>query len=216
MDASPHLLMLDSLLGLVEQSLEASPSDLASDIPTISAQLLRLTALLTDLANQAAMGAQDPPAAITAPMIRAMLNARRLRAHHLGPDIADAAWALILALYEARLEHRLLPLTRISEAASVPQTTAHRWVHTLCERRIFARESHEGDQRLALAGSPRRRPRDGNAGSTFRGSPIHQERTWRDGHHLCRDIQLGKTGVSRTRASASGCHGRMGANGSAG
>jgi DNA-binding MarR family transcriptional regulator len=152
MTASPHLLMLDALLGLVEQSLEANRSDLASDIPAIAAQLLRLTELLTDLANQAAAGAQGPPATITAPMIRAMLKARRLRAHHLGPDIADAAWSLILALYEARLDRRLLPLTRISEAASVPQTTAHRWVHTLCERRILARESHDRDQRLALIG----------------------------------------------------------------
>lgn len=153
MNASPHLLMFDALLGLVERQLDQRPGNPIPDLRLLGEQLQRLLALHVRLAETtAAFGPSRQRDAVTAPMIRAILNARRLRTEHLGPDIADAAWALILTLYEARLDRRTLSLTRLGETAAVPPSTANRWVHTLCERRMFTREGHPQDQRLALIG----------------------------------------------------------------
>ncbi|HEV7659177.1 MAG TPA: MarR family transcriptional regulator [Allosphingosinicella sp.] len=145
--------MLDALLGLVEQELDLDTSRPAPDLRRLGEQVQRLVAVHISLA-EAALGRrrQPEPEAITAPMIRAIRKARRLRGRHLGPDIADAAWALILAAYEARLDSQSLPLTRIGQAADVRQSTAYYWVRRLCERGLLTRNRHPQDRRIVLIG----------------------------------------------------------------
>jgi DNA-binding MarR family transcriptional regulator len=153
MDAAPHLLMLDALLGLVERQLDRDPTEPLPDLGNLGEQVQRIVAVHVRLAAAALDSPRHPePDAIAAPMIRAMLKARHLRAAHLGPDIVDAAWALILALYEARLDHQCLPLSRIGQAAAVRQSTAYYWVHRLCERRMFTRDRHPQNRRIVLIG----------------------------------------------------------------
>lgn len=145
--------MLDALLGLVERQLEREPVDPLPDLRRLGEQVQRIVSVHVRLAAAGLDSPRHPePDAITAPMIRAIRKARRLRAHHLGPDIVDAAWALILALYEARLDRRRLPLSRVGQAAAVPQSTAYYWVHRLCERRMFTRDRHPQNRRIVLIG----------------------------------------------------------------
>lgn len=153
MDASPHLLMLDALLGLVEQELDLDTARPVPDLRRLGEQVQRIVTVHIGLAEAALERRRQPePEAITAPMIRAIRKARGLRIKHLGPDIADAAWALILALYEARLDRQRLPLTRIGQAAAVPQSTAYYWVHRLCERRMLTRDRNSANRRIVLIG----------------------------------------------------------------
>jgi DNA-binding MarR family transcriptional regulator len=145
--------MLDALLGLVERELDLDTARPAPDLRRLGEQVQRIVTVHLGLAAAARGSAGCPePEAITVPMIRAISKARRLRAKHLGPDIADAAWSLILALYEAGLDRQRLPLSRVGQAAAVPQSTAYYWVHRLCERRICTRDRHPQNRRIVLIG----------------------------------------------------------------
>lgn len=145
--------MLDALLGLVERQLDRDPAEPLPDLGNLGEQVQRIVSVHIRLAAAALDTPRHPePDAITAPMIRAILKARRLRAHHLGADIADTAWAMILALYEVRLDGRRLPLTRVGQAAAVPQSTAYYWIPRLCARRLCTRDRHPRNRRVVLIG----------------------------------------------------------------
>lgn len=126
MKPSPLLLMLDALLGLVEQRLEHETADPAADLLLIGAELQRLTALLVRLSERTATRASGE---VSLSVVESILAARRLRGEHLGPDIDDAAWDLLLALYAARLEGRRNSATRLAALAGLYLTTALRWIH---------------------------------------------------------------------------------------
>jgi DNA-binding MarR family transcriptional regulator len=153
MNAAPHLLMLDALLGLVERQLDRDPAEPLPDLGNLGEQVQRIVSVHVRLAAASLDSPRHPePHAITAPMIRAISKARRLRTTHLGPDVVDAAWALILALYEAQLDGRRLPLSRLGQAAAVPQSTAYYWIRRLCERRMCTRDRDPRNRRIVLIG----------------------------------------------------------------
>jgi hypothetical protein len=81
----------------------------------------------------------EPPAAleITAPLVRAILRIRRLRADYLPAAIDDPAWTMILELYAARLEGRRLNQSHLARAADVPHTTALRIARILIEQGVL-------------------------------------------------------------------------------
>ncbi len=80
--------------------------------------------------------------------IRALLRARRLREQYLPPDLfADPAWDMILDLMAARLAGKRVSVSSLCIAASVPPTTALRWIRQLTERGVFSRIDDPADGR---------------------------------------------------------------------
>lgn len=82
--------------------------------------------------------------------IRATIRARRLRDQHFAPELfADPAWDMLLDLYAARLEGRRVSVSSLCIAASVPPTTALRWIGTMHDAQLFGREPDPTDRRRA-------------------------------------------------------------------
>lgn len=98
-------------------------------------------------------GADSP---VSGPQVRALLRARRLREHVLAGDLfADPAWDMLLDLIAPRLERTQVSVSSLCIAASVPPTTALRWIRHLTERGLLQREADPEDGRrvfVALSG----------------------------------------------------------------
>jgi hypothetical protein len=97
------------------------------------------------------------PVAVTAETsaaeIRAVIRSRRLRAQFFAPDLlADPAWDMLLDLFAAALEQRQVSVSSLCIAAAVPPTTALRWISTLHEAGLFARQADPSDRRRAYIG----------------------------------------------------------------
>lgn len=149
MKPSPLLLMLDALLGLVEQQLERETADPAADLPLVGAELQRLTALLVRLSERTAAHVSGE---ISFAAVDAILATRRLRGELLGPDIGDSAWELLLTLYAARLKDRRQSVTRLAESAGLYLSTALRWIHRFRARGWVDWQADPEDARAALIG----------------------------------------------------------------
>jgi len=80
--------------------------------------------------------------------IRALLRARRMREQYLPGDLfADPAWDMILDLLAARLAGQRVSVSSLCIAASVPPTTALRWIRQLTDRGILTRIDDPEDGR---------------------------------------------------------------------
>ncbi|QIK79637.1 MarR family transcriptional regulator [Sphingomonas piscis] len=80
------------------------------------------------------------PTAITEQDIRQILRERRMRAEHFPADLfADPAWDMLLDLFGARLGQRRVCVTAACAGASVPPTTALRWLVTLEQKGLVKR-----------------------------------------------------------------------------
>ncbi len=87
-----------------------------------------------------ARGGAGAAHSVTHAEIRAFLRARRLREQYLPADLfADPAWDMILDLMAARLAGQRVSVSSLCIAASVPPTTALRWIRQLTERGVFLR-----------------------------------------------------------------------------
>lgn len=85
---------------------------------------------------------------ITANHIRKLIKARRLRDQYFETELfADPAWDMLLDLMAARLEKTTVSVSSLCIAASVPPTTALRWIKTMTEEKIFERIADETDGR---------------------------------------------------------------------
>lgn len=85
---------------------------------------------------------------VRAHQVRAVLKARRLRDTILAPDLfADPAWDILLDLLAARLENSRVSVSSLCIAASVPPTTALRWIRQLTDRGLLDRQADPKDGR---------------------------------------------------------------------
>ena len=86
----------------------------------------------------------------SAPEIRAVIRARRMRAQFFAPELfADPAWDMLLDLFAADLERRRVSVSSLCIAAAVPPTTALRWIGTLHDAGLFERQADPIDRRRA-------------------------------------------------------------------
>jgi hypothetical protein len=70
--------------------------------------------------------------------VSSMISARRHRSEYFRSDLfADPAWDILLDLTRARLEDRRICVSSLCIAASVPATTAIRWINTLTEEGLL-------------------------------------------------------------------------------
>lgn len=85
---------------------------------------------------------------VSAPQVRAVLRARRLRDQLVASDLfADPAWDILLDLMAARLEGSQVSVSSLCIAAAVPPTTALRWIRQLTDRGLLVREADPDDGR---------------------------------------------------------------------
>ena len=133
----------------------------AERLRLLNEEVARLAAVLSDFAadpvrrelREPGRGFRAEPSAEPDPaprIVRAAIRARRLRDQHFTPELfADPAWDMLLDLYAARLERARVSVSSLCIAASVPPTTALRWIGTMHDAGLFEREPDPGDRRRA-------------------------------------------------------------------
>jgi len=90
-----------------------------------------------------------PP--VSAATVRGAIRARRLRDQFFAPDLfADPAWDMLLDLFAARLEGGHVSVSSLCIASAVPPTTALRWITTLTDAGLVARQDDPADKRRAF------------------------------------------------------------------
>jgi hypothetical protein len=136
----------------------AAANDAASDVPIgesqdVAALKQRLAVLTRQLADEISKISEGGEAAAATPdtirmLLRREIKARRLRERMLPEGLfADPGWDILLDLTLARLEERQTPVSSLCIAASVPTTTALRWIKTLLDRGLIERRPDPDDRR---------------------------------------------------------------------
>lgn len=115
-------------------------------------EIKTLVTRLNRLAEAVALreSAPGPRPAITGVAVRAIIAARGLRTEYFGAAIGEAAWAILLEAFAARLEGRRIATTDLGVASGLPKTTAHVWIHRLLDRGLLVRLDDPKDVRIAL------------------------------------------------------------------
>lgn len=85
---------------------------------------------------------------LTAGQLREIIQLRRMRDRFFASDLfADPAWDILLDLMAARLEAKKVSVSSLCIAASVPPTTALRWITTMTDRGLLVRNQDPDDAR---------------------------------------------------------------------
>jgi DNA-binding MarR family transcriptional regulator len=80
--------------------------------------------------------------------VRQVVRARRLRARFFDEELfADPAWDMLLDLLQAEIAQHRVPVSSLCIAASVPATTALRWIKTMTDADLFRRRADPRDGR---------------------------------------------------------------------
>jgi DNA-binding MarR family transcriptional regulator len=96
------------------------------------------------------MATHDQPKAAK---VRNLIKLRRLREQHFPADLfADPAWDILLDLYAAQLEGKKVSVSSLCIAASVPPTTALRWITSMTEHGALVRHQDPHDARRVFIG----------------------------------------------------------------
>ncbi len=92
-----------------------------------------------------------PVPTVSAATVRGAIRARRLREQFFASDLfADPAWDMLLDLFAARLEGGNVSVSSLCIASAVPPTTALRWITTLTDAGLVARQEDPADKRRAF------------------------------------------------------------------
>lgn len=86
-----------------------------------------------------------------------MRKMREARSQFFGRDaFDDPAWDILLALYIARCEDRLVTVSQLCFCASVRPTDALRTISTLCDETLIERElANDNDEKVYMCLSPK-------------------------------------------------------------
>lgn len=118
---------------------QASISALSLEANRIAAALARLAATQNDVGATQSL---EPG------LVRRLIRLRRDRERYFPAEIfADPAWDMLLDLVASRLEGRRVAVSSLCIAASVPTTTALRWIRSLSEAGLFERTTDPSDAR---------------------------------------------------------------------
>jgi hypothetical protein len=80
--------------------------------------------------------------------VRSVIRARRMRSRYFRDELfADPAWDMLLDLLQAEIAQLRVPVSSLCIAASVPATTALRWLKTMVSEGIFVRRADPHDGR---------------------------------------------------------------------
>jgi len=115
-----------------------------SGLAELSRELTGLAGRLHLLLNEPALASLRP----TPQLVRLVLGMRMMAAEHFVPDLGEPARKMLLSLYAAELEGKVLTPTRLAAASAVPLTTALRWLEIMGERGLVQRSADGRDRRL--------------------------------------------------------------------
>jgi DNA-binding MarR family transcriptional regulator len=119
----------------------------------LAVEVGRLTSALgetvRDDETEAVLGGRLPEGDLKAAgQVNKIIKARRSRANYFRDDLfADPAWDILLDLARAELEGQRVSVTGLCSAASVPPTTALRWITILLDKGVLARRNDPLDGR---------------------------------------------------------------------
>lgn len=122
--------------------------EISGEVSRIASTLARLSTE-RDLSGPEVPVGEDPPM-VSVESVRSVIRARRLRDRYFEAELfADPAWDMMLSLFEAELSHRRIAVSALCNEASVPPTTALRWIHALCDpsKALFVRKGDPLDGR---------------------------------------------------------------------
>lgn len=112
------------------------------------AEIARRLAVLSVRSSRQAMC--DAGSLERAALVREYLRARRLRERILPAELfADPAWDILLDLFAAGLEGKIVSISSACIASAVPPTTALRWLNKLEEMGMVQRTDDAEDARRA-------------------------------------------------------------------
>ena len=139
----------------VNEDISAEPSaarlrQLSDEVSRIAATLARLSvapgAAPVERPARAAPRGEAPNVSLE--LVRQVIRARRLRARFFDEELfADPAWDMLLDLLQAEIAQHRVPVSSLCIAASVPATTALRWIKTMTDNGLFKRRADPHDGR---------------------------------------------------------------------
>lgn len=154
--APPNVLLNDAARESEQQRLRLLNDEVARIAETL-ARLARSdpapVAVLADRTSPFRVAPDAREVTIEPAEVRAAIRARRMREQFFeGALFADPAWDMLLDLFAAHLEHARVSVSSLCIAASVPPTTALRWITTMREAGLFERHDDPFDRRRAFIG----------------------------------------------------------------
>ena len=123
---------------------------MSDEVSRIAATLARLSVAPGAAPPQRPeIGARDAQVpAVSLDTVRQVIRARRLRARFFDEELfADPAWDMLLDLLQAEIAQHRVPVSSLCIAASVPATTALRWIKTMTDVGLFKRRADPRDGR---------------------------------------------------------------------
>lgn len=121
---------------------------LSDEVSRIATTLARLSTGPSGPAPAAVVQQASSGPEVSLDLVRKTIRARRLRGRYFREDLfADPAWDMLLDLLHAELSHLRVPVSSLCIAASVPATTALRWLKTMVKEGLFVRRSDPHDGR---------------------------------------------------------------------
>lgn len=124
----------------------------ATQDESVVALIKDLTARLAVVANgiDERIGHEAPPASTATPLnrARALIEQRRLRRRFLPEELFhEPAWDMLLALYVASHDHRVMNVKTLVSSADAPVTTSQRWIEHLAKLGLVRRMVDPIDRR---------------------------------------------------------------------
>lgn len=126
------------------------PAGDGANMTDFSAQLARLVSVLEGKSLEPAGEARLSDKEIMA-TLRMIIASRAMRARFFPSDLfADPAWDILLDLSRAKLEAQQVSVSSVCIAASVPMSTALRWVRQMTDAGLLRRWTDPKDRRRDL------------------------------------------------------------------
>lgn len=117
-------------------------------IKDLSARLSAIAEEFASRADRMDAAAQDGPTASPTATARRLIEERRARRRFLAEDLFhEPAWDMLLALYLAHREQRVVNVKTLVAAADAPVTTSQRWIDHLGKLGLVERVTDPVDRR---------------------------------------------------------------------
>ena len=133
---------------------QSAPSPNAKQLKQLSDEVNRIAGVLAKLATSSASDANGawgdrsklPPVQVET--VQRVIALRRLRDKYFDRALlADPGWDMLLDLFHAELANLRVPVSSLCVAASVPATTALRWIKMMANAGLFYRKPDPLDGR---------------------------------------------------------------------